>query len=266
MIDERKKDLKLIKETYISEFHYNLINEEFQKSLYSRELKNNNITLYSSYVYEDEESIEFGIYLINTSKKNVELKSINISIYNLDNNIYTEEVLINKDIKIGSAIFREFKVSKENIKDEYNIDNLSLSISNISNIRKTPYINIDIKNLPDIDDKYNNRDIKKFIKSLPVIEENQVCIDIFRVGEIDKGFYIIALFRNSSDREINIKSIPITVENNMDLLIYKGVFDVNDNSLLIQAKSGKIKVIIIPRNEFPFIEGEVIEDYKIKIQ
>lgn len=266
MIDEKKKDLKLIKETYISEFHYDLINEEFQKSLYNNKLKNNNITLYSSYVYEDEEKIEFGIYLINTSKKNVELKSINISIYNLDNNIYTEEVLINKDIEIGSAIFREFKVSKENIKEEYIIDNLSLSIGNINNIRKIPYINIDIKNLPDIKDKYNNRDVKKFIKALPAIEEEQICIDIFRVGEIEEGFYIITLFRNSSDREINIKSIPITVENNRNLLIYKGVFEVNDNSLAIKGRSGKLKVIVIPRTEFPFIDGEVREEYNVKIE
>ena len=45
MIDERKNGLKLIKETCISEFHYNLINEEFQRSLYNNNIKNNNICI-----------------------------------------------------------------------------------------------------------------------------------------------------------------------------------------------------------------------------
>lgn len=266
MIDERKRELKLIKETYISDFHYNLINEEFQKKLYNKELKNNNIILYSSYVYEDEENIEFGIYLINTSNKEIDLKSINISIYNLEKNIYTEKFIINRNIDKKSAIFREFKVIRKNIKESYSIDNLSLAINDINNIKKYPYINIDIKNFPEIKNKYSNREIKKFIKNLPTIDNNKLSIDIFRVGEIKEGFYIIALFRNSSDRDISIKSIPLTIENQLNLLIYKGVFSVNNESLDIQGNSGKIKVIVIPRGEFPFIEGQNIESYKVFIK
>lgn len=265
MINDKKLEINLIREIHESEFYYSLLNEEFQKILYDKNLRNNNINIYTSYVYEDDENIEFGVYFINTSSSEVILNSIKLTLYNLDEIIHTEEYFINKNINSYSAVFKEIKIAKDIIESKYTISNLSIGIRELGNVKKYPYINIEIKNLPKIDDKHNYREIKKFIKNLPIIEENQICIDIFRVGEIKEGFFIIALFRNSSNNDVNIKSIPIEVENENNLLIYKGVFNVVDDSLNIEAKSGKIKVIVIPREDFAFIDGENFEKYNVRI-
>lgn len=265
MLEKNDLQISLKKEIHESEFYYDLLKEEFQQILYNKDLRNNHINIYSSYVYEDEEYIEFGVYFINVSKIDIVLNTLPLAVYNEDNLIYKEGFEINKIVEGNSAIFKEIKVPKDSINNSYKISNLSIGIEGIRSIKKYPYINVEIKNLPKTKDYVNYRELKKFINNLPVIEEDELCIDIFRVGEIEEGFYIIALFRNSSNRNINIKSIPLTVENPSDLLIYKGVFTSNEDSLNILSNSGKIMVITIPRNEFNFVDGEDFSKYKVKI-
>lgn len=259
-------EISLKKEVYESDFYHNLLKEEFKKIVYNNDIKSKRLHIFSSYGYENEYEIEFGIYIINASEEEIVVNNLPLCLYEGDKNVYSEEIFINKSIESYSAIFREVRIKKENIKEEYNISNLSISIGEVNSIKKFPYINIEIDNLPKRSDYGNYKDIKKFLNNLSVMEENQLAIDIFRTGEIEEGFYIITLFRNSSNNPINIKSIPLTVMNDLDLLIYEGTFEVKDDSLYIEGNKGKLMVITIPRGEFPIFDGENLNNYKVIIK
>lgn len=259
-------DISFEKEVYESDFYHNLLKDEFKKIIYNNDIINKRLHIFSSYSYENEDEIEFGVYIINSSSENILIKNLPFCLHNNETKIYSEQVFINKTIESNSAIFREVRIKKEDIKKEYIFKDLSISIDEINNIRKFPYINVNMDDIPKSREYTNYRDLKKFLKNLSVIQENQLCIDIFKTGELDGGFCIIALFRNSSDKPISIKSMPLTITNDIDLPIYKGVFEVKDDSLYIEGNRGKLIVINIPGEEFPIIEGQDLTKYKVYIK
>lgn len=266
-MDEKNKiNITLNKEIYESDFYHNLLKDELQKVILKEGLGENQLHIFSSYIYENDYEVEAGVYIINSSENEVKVNNLPLAIYRNEDKISSEELSVNKKIEGYSSVFKEFKIKKENIKEEYRIEEISIGIDDLRNIKKYPYITIDINNIPKIKEYINYRDIKKFLKDISIIEEDQLCIDIFRTGEGNDEFYIIALFRNSSNREINIKSIPLQVYNDTDLLIYKSTFVLNDDSLKIEGNSGKMMVINIPSSDFPIIEGEDLSKYKIKIK
>ena len=69
--------------------------------------------------------------------------------------------------------------------------------------------------------------------------------------------------RNSCEKDINIKSLPIEVYNELGLLIYKGIYS-NENGIKIKNKTGIINCITIPWNEFITVKAKEIRDFKVK--
>lgn len=54
-----------------SEFLKEFLKHELFDVLKDKELRSNNLYIYKSYIYEKEEYVEIGIYIINTSKKDI---------------------------------------------------------------------------------------------------------------------------------------------------------------------------------------------------
>lgn len=258
-------NLSLKKEVYESDFYYSLLKEELDKVISDNNIEYNKIHILTSFKYVDEYDIQFGIYIINTSKKIIQVNNIPLCIYDGDKKIYSEEFLINKIVYSNEAVFIEIKINKEYIKEKYDFDNISLSIDDINSIRKYPYINIDISNVPKIKDYVTYRAMKKFLKDLSIMDKNQLVIDVFASGEIEEGFFIIVLFRNSSSEDINIKSIPLEIYTGDDLIFYKNYFSLLDGGIKVPSYSGLFKVIVIPKDEFQGVEGEDSDTYKVKI-
>ena len=59
-----------------SEFLKEFLKHELFDVLKDKELRSNNLYIYKSYIYEKEEYVEIGIYIINTSKKDILVKSV----------------------------------------------------------------------------------------------------------------------------------------------------------------------------------------------
>lgn len=266
MENTKKIDISLGREIFESDFYHTFLKDELQKVIYENILKENQLHIFSSYIYENDYEIEAGVYIINSSENEIKINNLPLCIYNNGEKIYFEDLKVDKKLESYSSVFKEFKINKEKISEEYRIDTLSIGINDLRNIKKYPYINIDVNNLPKIKEYINYRDIKKFLANISIIDEDQLCIDIFRTGEIEEGLYIIALFRNSSNRTVNITSLPLEVYNASNLLMYKSSFTINDNSLNLEGNTGKMIVITIPRKDFPFIEGEDLTKYKVEIK
>lgn len=256
--------INIISELHKSKYYNKLIEDEFKEIISSQELIENHIQISSSFIYENEDFIEIGVYIINTSNKEILMRRLPLKINFDDRNSIDYILYIDKLIGIKKALFKEIKIYKEDIKFDFKINNVSLSIDKLNKIKKYPYINIEVDNIPNFNKYTQYRDIKKFIKNIYPMQLKQLCIDVFKVGCIDEGFFMILLLRNSSHKEINIKSLPITVYTYNDLIIYRGVFLPKDDSLLIPGNKGKIKTIIIPYSSFPLLDNQDYSSYKVK--
>ncbi|MBU3209369.1 SLAP domain-containing protein [Clostridium algidicarnis] len=259
-------EIKIYKQVYESDFIYDLRKKELEKIILETELIDNHLTVHNSYVYINEGVMEVGAYLINNSNKVLDIKTIPISAYCDKKLVGIMDVDINKVIKSKEAIFKEIKFTDNNLHSKQINEEVSLGFGELNSIKKYPHLNIDINELPKVNGYKSYREGKKFLKNLSNIEENQFSIDIFKVGQVEEGFCIIALFRNSSSKAINIKSIPLTVLVSENLPVYKGVYNINDDGLIIESNKGKFYSIIIPLESFIQIDYEDMSKYIVKFE
>lgn len=259
-------DVVLSREIHESKFYHQLLDEELQNILNSKDLEKSRLYVYNSYLYEDDNEIYIGIYLINTCDKDLLIKDLPLSVYNKEEKILNCNLEINKEISTQNAIFKELRILKEDIKAFYDAENISIALNESSHIKKYPYINVEVENIPRINGYKGHREIKKFLKNIPNIEENQLLIDILRVGELEEGFCIVALVRNSGSKELNIKSLPLSVYTDNDTLIYRGVYNINDNGLIVESNKGRFYTVVIPFKHFLKIEGHDLSKYTVRFE
>lgn len=259
-------NIKLANERCQSDFYNNLLKDEFNNIILNKNINNNYIQITNSFIFENKDSLEIGLYITNLSNKEIHIKRLPLKMYIDEDTVNSFVVDINKNIGSKEAIYKEIKLSKDESLNNINKEKAYICIDNLNKIKRFNYIDIDIKKLPKIDGYKSNREMKKFLRTLSKIEEDEFRIDVFKVGEVEEGFCILALARNSSDREINIKSLPITVYMENGLMIYKGIYRINDNSLSVGAYKGKFYSIVIPFNNFLKVEGYDLSKYKVEFK
>lgn len=147
--------------------------------------------------------------------------------------------------------------------NEIEVEDIDVFINDNKVVKKYPYIDIDIKNMPKVSQYKSYRMVKNKIKNIPIAKLDEVKIDIINVVNDINGLSILTLMRNSCEKDINIKSLPIEVYNELGLLIYKGIYS-NENGIKIKNKTGIINCITIPWNEFITVKAKEIRDFKVK--
>lgn len=266
MDNKYNSNIKLIKEMHQSKFYNDLLEDELKNIISDQSMYYNHIQFKISFVCENEDFIEIGIYIVNSSNKEVNLKKVPLVIHITEENYERYTLEVNKKINSEQALFKEILIDKGNKYNNIDKSKISVYIDDLNRIKKYPYIEVEIEKLPKVNGYRSNREIKKFLKDIPDIEEDQLRIDVFKVGEVEEGFCIIPLIRNSSDRELQIKSIPITVYTESGLMIYKGIYNISDNSLSIGAFKGRFYTIIIPFNTFLKVEKQDLSKYIVKFE
>lgn len=259
-------NIKLVNERYQSDFYNNLLKNEFNDIILNQKNNANYIQIANSFIFENTDSLEIGLYISNLSNKEIHIKRLPLKIYINEEIVKNFVVDINKNISSKEAIYKEVKLLKDEKLNNIDTNKIYICIDNLNKVKRFNYIDIDIKKLPKIDGYRSNREMKKFLTNLSKIEEDEFRIDVFKVGEVEEGFCIIALARNSSDREISIKSLPITVYMGNGLMIYKGIYNINDNSLSVGPYKGMFYSIVIPFSNFLKIEGQDLSTYKVEFK
>ncbi|WP_029452239.1 SLAP domain-containing protein [Clostridium algidicarnis] len=264
--DKEKGGIKLVKELHRSDFHNTLLNSEYINLVKENDFIDEHLHINLVYVSKREEDLEVGAYITNNSNKDVQLKNMPICLYKDKSKVFETIYSINKSIPAEKAVFIEIGIPLILSLEDKACDNLHISFGDGRTIAKYPYVNIDINELPKINGYKSHREMKKFLKLLPTIKKDQLTIDVFKVGQVEEGFCIIALFRNSSSKAINIKSIPLTVLVSENLPVYKGVYNINDDGLIIESNKGKFYSIIIPLESFIQIDYEDMSKYIVKFE
>lgn len=262
----KEKCFNLKEEKYRSKFLNDLLKDEYSNLVKNNYFVDNHIVINNSYIIENEDIYELGIYITNNSNKSLFLKELPISL------VYNKEKLITKTLKLDNkidgneAIFLEVQFSKEEISEKIeNIDDLSISVREFNNINRFIYKDIDYLGLDKVRETSSYKEIKKFIKNLSLVEKGKLALDIFTCGEIEEGLFIVVLIRNYYNDSIAIKSLPLEIYTEDNNLFYKNTVLFNDNGIEIEANAGVFKVILIPKNEIELIYNENSHSYKVKI-
>lgn len=255
------KQINLVEDLNRSSFLNELLKKELSYICENKNICNESLNLVKNYISENDTEIQCGVFIINNSNTDIYLRELPVRLKVYEKIIFEEWIIINKDIKAQEAIFQEIIISKEKIDEEYDLNLTEVIVGRINDLRA--YEDIEIKEYPKFNKYGAYREMKKFIRELPLIEENQIRIDKFKVGALNEGLCIINLFRNSSKREINIKSIPIEVYTEKEILIYKGTY-ILENGFNIGAKEGKFYNIIIPWSNFLISEASTLHNFYVK--
>ena len=237
-----------------SEFLKKFLKKELSKVLQDKELRSNKLYIYRSYVYEKEEYIEIGVYIINTSTKNIFIKLLPIIVVNGEEKI-NKVLEVQEDIKPEQAVFKELKVNKSSLKNNYILDDFEVLISNLNNLEKYEPIELELNIEPKFKGYITKREFNKFIKQLPRINKDNLAINIFKKAYVDDGYFISLLIRNSSANDIKINTLPVVVTTVNDLIIYDGVITFEKDGCVVSSNKVVLKNLLIPFNKFPLITG-----------
>lgn len=254
-------NIKLVLERERSDFYNELLSKEFEVVLKKISSKCGSLNIEKSYFCINGNKLNIGLYIINNSEKQIILKSLPIEC--CINNYINKNITLNIDKNISqySAVFVELIIELE--ENEIEVEDIDVFINDNKVVKKYPYIDIDIKNMPKVSQYKSYRMVKNKIKNIPIAKLDEVKIDIINVVNDINGLSILTLMRNSCEKDINIKSLPIEVYNELGLLIYKGIYS-NENGIKIKNKTGIINCITIPWNEFITVKAKEIRDFKVK--
>ncbi|WP_195429119.1 SLAP domain-containing protein [Clostridium sp. D46t1_190503_E9] len=260
-----KSDFKLIKESNRSDFYNDLLIDEYKEVVANNSFIDNHLHINTVYLVENDYEYEVGIYITNNSDREIFLRDLPI-VLRLGDKVLKEEILsLEKNISSFEAVYIEVKFDKNDFIENFDINDCDIELGDTNSLNKYNYVKINFDGLDKVREKSGYREIKRFIKNLPLIEEGSIALDVFASGEIEEGFFIIVLFRNSSSEDINIKSIPLEIYTGDDLIFYKNYFSLLDGGIKVPSYSGLFKVIVIPKDEFQGVEGEDSDTYKVKI-
>lgn len=245
-----------------SEFLKEFLKHELFDVLKDKELRSNNLYIYKSYIYEKEDYIEIGIYIINTSKKDILVKSVPLVVTCGENKI-NKVLHVEEEIKTAQAVFKELRIKKILLEEFYDLNSFEINIGNLNNLEKYEPIELEFNIEPKFKGYIIKREFNKFIANLPKINENSLAINIFKKMYIEDGYFISLIIRNSFIKDLNIGTLPIVITTSNNLIIYESVIKFENNSCLIPANKVVMKNILIPFKEILLLPKHDGMDFKI---
>ena len=245
-----------------SDFFNNLVEKELDDILDCKTLFSDSITIRQNYVYQNEYETELGIYITNTSEKKIKVGSLPLTFKGDEKQVYHCNYIFNIIIEKNSTAFVEVVIRKKDFDFKgSNINKINIEVSKLNDIVIENYVHIDTKEL--IDNKYysQTQDIRKFIKALDFISEGKLAIDCYNIDFVDDHLDIVLIFRNSSNEEIDLKSLPIVVSDQRNLLLCQKNYQLDN--FKIKPKGVKIAIINIPQDEIVITDKE-FSKYKVE--
>lgn len=251
--------IKLIKKSYRSDFLQGLLEEELGDIVQKNFLLKNSLNFLINYIYRGTLELEVGIFIINKTVEDIFIEELPFKLVDnegLEINKFSFKIL--EDIKIGEASFLEVKIPCKNLEDiETKEENLILSIGEVDNLKVFNGYKVEVQNLNDIKKYSAVRALKKFTNNLPLITEETLDVNLFSITENNGEVVIILYFRNSSKRDLSIKSLPLNIYSRNNLLAYRKILLLEDNSLVVPKESGIFFRKTINTEEIPLDPADI---------
>lgn len=263
MINEQNKGtISFQEDIKKSEYFNNLVASEFREISTKDKFLKDAISLRQQYVYHNDEIIEFGLFLINNTSSNMYLEELPFFLNGPKGKIKVLNYEIKKNIEKNKAAFIEIIINNDLEINEEDYALLTLTLGDISDISIENNIEINSKEISRGESYASLKDLRSFIKKLPKIKGEKLHINCYKIDYIEDSMQIVLVIRNSSSEEVNIKSLPVGVFDNNNLLLYRKIFTFEKGELAIRKRGIKIAVITIPKEDIVITTNE-FANYKV---
>ncbi|WP_055069592.1 SLAP domain-containing protein [Clostridium massiliamazoniense] len=246
-----------------SSYLNNLLFEELKEIILTEELYEGALSLVTKYIYVNNYFIEFGIFIINNSEKEIYIEKIPLSIMEDARKLVDYNLVIKENFKPKKAHFHELKIPLEILNKVVEEKSLKLTLGNLRNLKYEEVYNLEIVDLDKVESKSIARKLKKFVKSTTGIERNYLTINKHSISKDKAGnVNVVLLFRNSSDKDLKLKTLPINIYTENNLLCYRQVCSLGDD-FLIPKNKGSFYIMEISKEEFPVEAVSNLENCRI---
>lgn len=249
-------------ENIVSDVQKEIMNEELEEFI---PIKENDINISTTYVYDDGEEIEAKVYFRNGFTNKVNFEYVPLVMVNSK-----EEVLAKKtfdlremgDIPPRGA--RPWKVSFH--KSEVDMNKFSPMDCKVifdAKIKAVSYANIELEILDEPMQELKTV-FEDFLKNLSGIEKGNVSLSTFNIALSNEGKIMVTLMvRNASDKTVKIEEIPITLRDENNNVAASGLFNLND----FEVPSMKAKICTLAFDtELNLTETISLDKWKVEFQ
>lgn len=243
-------DLKLSlqpeKMSTMSDIHKEYIIDEISKL---PPLKLGQINLNAVYAFDMGDKLEVHAYVRNATNVGLNFGKVQLKIINSKHEIIAKQTFELSSIgDIPPFSVRPFKVffDKSNIyANDFMNEKWKLVFDSNFSIKNT--VNIDLENIPPV----HLEECKKFLKSLPNIEQGNISLSLYKVNKRENDDLAISVvIRNATDNGLNISRLPIAIkdiENNQVLI--SGVFNIE--KIVVNPYKAQVINLVFKKDELP---------------
>lgn len=214
-------------ENIVSDVQKEIMNEELEEFV---PIKENDINVATTYVYDDGEEIEAKVYFRNGFTRKVNLEYLPLLLVNSKNEVLAKKVFDLREMgDIPSLGARPWKVSFP--KSEVDMNKFSPSDCKVifdAQIKAVNYAKIELEPLPE-----SMQELKavfeNYLKELPGIEKGNVSVTNFNIALSNEGKILVTLMvRNATDKNVKVEAIPVTLKDENNNIAAAGLFNLSD--------------------------------------
>lgn len=230
---------------------YENIVSDVQKEVMMEELeefapvKENDINVSTTYVYDDGDEIEAKIYFRNGFARKVNFEYVPLVLINSKEEILAKKTFDLREMgDIPPKGARPWKVSF--LKSEVDIEKFSAADCKVIfdlHLKAVNYANIELE--LDESMQIHRTMFENFLKDLPGIERGNVSLSKFNIALSNDGKLIVTLMvRNSTDKNVKIEKLPVTLKDENNNIAASGSFNLEG----FEVPSMKAKVCTLAFN------------------
>lgn len=262
--DDQKKSKAFLKfPSGFSSFRKEAIGKQYSEI--SKVEAESALEIKTSFIYHGYDGVEAGIFIRNTSHKKVEIHKLKLGLMDENGKVLRDTVIDFKgEVRIEPNCGFYYEILFENIFIRGEVKNLQVVFSDFNSIEILNSLEMNMENLLPED---LEEEVKEFLEdkfyNIPPIRQGQFIIDpLLAMGDED-GINVILLFRNGSDKDVLINSVPLKIEFKENIPVYIGTFSMDNKGLKIEKNNGKLISIKIQKD---FIMGEPRVDYSYNVK
>lgn len=224
-------------EALVSDIKKMMLEEELEEFDGIRE---NDVNIRTSYVFDDGENIEIGVFFRNATKDDLHFTTLPLTLVDENENILVSETFRLDSLgEVPAYSARPHKIlfSKANMPENININKgckiiFSEQIETL-NIAHIEYE--DIENIPFEMQMF----LKQSLNTLPPIEKGQVDLTTYEVYmEKDNKIKVTFLVRNGKNETFKVEKLPITIYDKNNKIIHTTTLEIDG----IELNSNKAKL------------------------
>ena len=252
--EKRYVDLSLSikpdKEPIISEVQKEIIKEDLD-SLGA--LKENDINISTLYLFDMGDKLEASIFIRNGLKNNINFDKVPLKLLDSKNKVIVSKVFNLREVStIPARSARPWKIYFEKNLLKYDVEDLKhYKVIFDNNIKAISTVETELEN------KYSgvelNGDAEKFVEGLRPLQNGEVDLNIYNVNVENENKIVISLLvRNGSDKQIEVKKLPITIYDSNNKIIMSNSIQLEN--LKVDYRKARIYNIVFNFDKEKYIE------------